>query len=474
MSGTSSDIVIDTGDVGIAMDGLPACGDVLAGRYRIERLLGSGGMGVVAAAIHEVLHQRVAIKFLYPSATDDGSTLRFIQEARAAATIHSEHAVGVMDVGALDNGVPYMVLEYLEGNDLAEEVAARGAIPVAQAVDWILQAGEALAEAHSIGIVHRDLKPSNLFLANKPDGSRILKVLDFGIAKKLGPDAILLTGTAASGKLLGTAAYMPPEQIRSPKTVDPRADLWALGVTLWELITGRRLFSGDSMGEILAAVLEQEAPPLRMMLPDAPAGLERVLAKCLARSRDDRYSTIAEFAAALAPFGSDAAPRSLDSIRGVLRVPEAEDGQAPAGPAIEHAGGNLSTAQTLAAGSPTGLAESPPPQKHSRLLWIGAAGIAMAGIAAAGWWVQRAQDIPTVAEPSSTAALVRSTTIAVQEPAPAETSAPDAAPVASASAPPIPASTSAAGPKTASPAKSARPLRPPVAPAKDPILGDRE
>jgi len=474
MEGTSSDIVIDTGNVGLEMEGLPACGDLLAGRYRIERLLGSGGMGVVAAAVHEVLHQRVAIKFLYPAVTDDGTTLRFIQEARAVATIHSEHAVGVMDVGALDNGVPYMVLEYLEGHDLAEELAARGRIPVPEAIDWILQAGEALAEAHSLGIVHRDLKPSNLFLANKPDGSRVLKVLDFGIAKKLGPDAILLTGTAAAGELLGTAAYMPPEQIRSPKNVDPRADLWALGVTLWELITGDRLFGGDSVGEVLAAVLERSPPPLRMLLPDAPVGLERVLARCLARSRDDRYATMAELAEGLAPFGSDAAPRSLDSIRGVLRVSKPDHDRAT--PAARADSDNLSTARTIAAdGTPTASIDAPKAaHSHARMLWIGVAGIGMAGIAAAGWWAMRSQDIPTTAEPTSSASLVRSSNVPVQEPMP--TALAPAIPAMQPSSAPasVPASATVTGVRPPAPAKSVKTPGPLAPPAKDPILGERE
>src|SRR4051794_37656982 len=197
-------------------------GELLAGKYRVDKVLGVGGMGVVVAAHHIQLDDRVAIKFLLPETLGNGdAVMRFAREARAAVKIKSEHVARVTDVGTLENGAPYMVMEYLEGGDLAAWLQDRGRLPVELAVDLLLQACEAIAEAHAIGIVHRDLKPANLFVARLPGGVQSVKVLDFGISK--------MTGFSASGgessatktsALLGSPLYMSPEQMRSSKDVD--------------------------------------------------------------------------------------------------------------------------------------------------------------------------------------------------------------------------------------------------------------
>jgi len=203
-------------------------GTLLAGKYRVERLLGAGGMGYVVAAVHEQLDQRVAVKLLATELWENkDAATRFLREARAAVRIRSEHVARVLDVDELENGEPYMVMEFLSGQDLAHELEAQERFEPRIAIDYLLQVCEAVAEAHSLGVIHRDLKPANLFLTRRADGSPLVKVLDFGISKAISPE----TGTSgqsltAPQSLLGSPAYMSPEQVRRPKTVDIRTDIW--------------------------------------------------------------------------------------------------------------------------------------------------------------------------------------------------------------------------------------------------------
>jgi len=214
----------------------PPPGTLLAGKYRVEGVLGTGGMGVVVAAHHEQLDQKVAIKLLLPEAAAHPEIVeRFAREARAAAKIRGDHVARVIDVGALDDGTPFMVMEYLEGRDLAQELREARPLASTDVAHWILEACEAIAQAHAARIVHRDLKPSNLFLARQLNKSVIVKVLDFGISKSIDPDAPALTRTTS---LVGTAFYMSSEQLTAAKTVDTRADIWALGVIMYELLAG--------------------------------------------------------------------------------------------------------------------------------------------------------------------------------------------------------------------------------------------
>src|SRR4051812_47574365 len=256
---------------------LPKEGDVIAGKYLIQRVLGRGGMGVVVAAEHVALRQRVAVKFLLPEAVARaGSVERFLREARAAVMIQSEHVARVFDVGTLETGSPYMVMELLQGSDLGELLQVNGRLPVEQAVDYVLQACEAIAEAHALGIIHRDLKPANLFLTSRADGSMIIKVLDFGISKSTGtpsgsqPD-MSLTRTAS---VMGSPLYMSPEQMRSTRNVDARTDIWALGVILYELLTGRAAFLADSMPELCAMILTEPPASVRSLRAEVPEGLD--------------------------------------------------------------------------------------------------------------------------------------------------------------------------------------------------------
>jgi tRNA A-37 threonylcarbamoyl transferase component Bud32 len=297
------------------VDGIPKPGEVIAGKYRVDRLLGVGGMGAVVAATHLGLGQTVAIKFLLAEvAQSANSVARFQREAQAAAMIQSDHVARVSDVGTLDSGTPYMVMEFLQGEDLSEALQ-RGALPVTFAVRCVLEAAEALAEAHQMGIVHRDLKPANLFLAQRPEGTARVKVLDFGISKMVTGPGANLTRTSA---LMGSPVYMAPEQMESAKNVDARSDIWALGTILFESLTGIIPFAGDTLPEICAKILTAEAPSLLQIWPDAPPGLAQAIARALQKKPEHRYQTLVEMADALVPYGDAEAAKSAAVVRRVL------------------------------------------------------------------------------------------------------------------------------------------------------------
>jgi serine/threonine-protein kinase len=299
-------------------------GEILAGKYRVDKVLGVGGMGVVVAARHVDLDNKVAIKFLLPALlANPEAVLRFAREARAAVKITCENVARVFDVGTLANGAPYMVMEFLEGGDLAEWLRQRGPLPIEQAVDFVLQACVAVADAHSLGMVHRDLKPANLFCIRRSDGQFVIKVLDFGISKLLDhargsePPGVSVTQTAA---VMGSPLYMSPEQVQSAKDVDARTDLWALGVVLFQLLTGTVPFQGEAFGEIAIKIATQETPSLRGYRPEAPPALDAIIGKCLAKDRKRRYANVAELALALLPFASKRATASVERITGIIRA----------------------------------------------------------------------------------------------------------------------------------------------------------
>jgi tRNA A-37 threonylcarbamoyl transferase component Bud32 len=291
------------GSEGLPPGSIPVrCGEVLAGKYRIDRVLGVGGMGVVVAATHLQLDQRVALKFMLPEALQVPLLLeRFAREARAAVRLKSDHVARVLDVGTLESGSPYMVMEYLEGHDLGSMIETRGALPVETAVDFVLQACDAVAEAHSVGIVHRDLKPRNLFVTQRNDGRALVKVLDFGIAKHTASSGVDLSLTKTTD-VIGSPNYMSPEQLRASKSTDERSDIWALGVILYELLTGGLPFNAESVTQLIAMVLSDDPRPIREVRTDVPADLERVIERCLRKDPAARFASVAELAAALEPF----------------------------------------------------------------------------------------------------------------------------------------------------------------------------
>jgi serine/threonine-protein kinase len=257
--------------------------DVLAGKYRIVRMLGEGGMGIVAEAVHLGLGHRVALKLLKTELIRPEHRERFFREAWAAGSLRSEHVVAIKDVDTLPDGTPFLVMEYLEGTDLGAAVQQRGPLPVEAATDHVLQACHAVAEAHVLGIVHRDLKPANLFLTHRPDGTPLVKVLDFGIAKVVGPE--LARDLTTTSQYMGSPSYMSPEQVRSAKRVDARSDIWALGVILYELSSGTLPFEGETAGDVLVKISTE---PPRRFTPAAP-GLEAVILRCLQKDPELRY-----------------------------------------------------------------------------------------------------------------------------------------------------------------------------------------
>ena len=295
-------------------------GQILDGKYRIERVIGRGGMGVVVSARHLVLDEQVAIKFLSEQGWMNGEVVaRFEREARAAVKIKSEHVVRVIDVGRLASGAPFMVMEFLEGEDLSNRLTQFGKLPVQQAADFVLHACVALAGAHAAGIVHRDIKPGNLFCTPGGDGQLIVKVLDFGISKLMEAaqrdGGLSVTKTSA---VLGSPLYMSPEQIRNSKDVDARTDVWSLGVVLFELITGQVPFPGESFGEVAIKIATQAVPPLVEFRPDVPVGLDAVIARCLEKERQNRYANIGEFALGLARYASNDGRPSIERVSRIV------------------------------------------------------------------------------------------------------------------------------------------------------------
>jgi len=399
---------------------------MLAGKYRVEQVLGSGGMGVVVAAWHTELEQRVAVKFLNPVALERSDTAeRFRREARAAAKIRSEHVARVIDVGTMDGGLPYMVMEYLEGHDISEEMRMHGLLPVSDSVHFVLQAIEALAEAHSAGIVHRDLKPANLFLALRPDGTRIVKVLDFGISKSLIGGSVAELSLTRTAALIGSPLYMSPEQMRSAKDVDIRTDIWSLGVILYEMLTGQPPYTGDSIPALCASLLNDSPRPMHQLRPEISPQLEEVVGYCLAKNREHRYANVGDLARALAPFGNNASQMHVDRTSRVLGVTDPTLNNFSMAPATNRLGGmdSRSPAQLAVSGRPVsspgtpargtvdswGRTDAPVPGSvapRKKRLWLGAMiavwFVALLGVGA--WFGTRNRNLPAAAESSASVA----------------------------------------------------------------------
>ncbi len=435
----------------------PEPGTLVAGKYRVAKAIASGGMGVVLEAEHEALGQRVAIKLLLPEAAAQPELVeRFLREARAAARIQSDHVVRVFDIGTNDDGTPFMVMERLVGHDLGDEITRRGPLPVEEAVGYVLQALEGIVLAHELGIIHRDLKPSNLFLTERGGAPRV-KVLDFGISKIAVENAPVNAALTSTKSMLGSPGYMSPEQVRSTKSVDARTDVWALGVILYELLTGVPAFLGETLGDIFAKIREEDLPPIRALRPDVPAELEQVLIRCLRRDRAQRIPDARSLAAALEPFASRGSARSGLTVSqgGSVRSPAAEAetmvATAPVdtpSPAIDRVG-----SETLA----TWSGEHGGKGRGRAALLV--AGVVLAGGGAAGLWAFLSRSSPT-SSTSTSAAAVSQVAAPSLAPSQAITAAPtvtpseaptaSAAPAASASAPSVVAT-------SAAPRASARP-----------------
>jgi serine/threonine-protein kinase len=350
-------------------------GETFAGKYIIERVIGRGGMGFVLAAHHPQLHQTVAVKLLHgPMAARPDTAARFVREARAAARLRNQHVARVMDAGTDENGRQYMVMEYLSGDNLRALYRRQGLVPVTATVGYVAQVCEALAEAHAAGIVHRDLKPENLFLTKAADGAPLIKVLDFGISKVLLPDPSATPAgdiVTNNQEILGSPAYMSPEQLCTPAAVDARTDIWALGVILYELLTGQRPFARLGFAELLADIVTFTPPPPRELSREIPAELSAVVMRCLSRKPQDRFQHIGELAAALAPW----APLwALESVESATRIWELSSARAT--PVV---------AMAIADDAPPSPAPSAPPRVRRttfRKGFVAAAAVAVCALAA--------------------------------------------------------------------------------------------
>ncbi len=292
-------------------------GTTIRGKYRVDAPLGAGGMGFVLRARHLKLDQDVALKLLRPDARNKPAVVaRFAREARAAARLKNEHVVRILDVDEDDDGTPFFVMEYLRGQDLEQLLQRSGPLEPARAVDIVLQACEAVAEAHALGMVHRDIKPANLFVLRARAGGDHVKLLDFGITKEEAREDVSLTSPAA---VVGSPLYMSPEQLKASKDVDARTDIWSLGVVLYQALTNALPFDGANAGELGAQIASEPPTSLLERRSDLPPALVEAVEKCLSKKRDDRFETAVDLARAIAPFGPDGADGASSRVMRVAR-----------------------------------------------------------------------------------------------------------------------------------------------------------
>ena len=446
-------------------------GHVIGNKYRVDSLIGSGGMGVVVAGYHLELDQPIAIKFLsVDKEVCVESAERFRREARTAARIHSEHAVKVYDSGLVGVGVPYMVMELLEGNDLGQELAKQGPLPLSLAAHYLLQAIDAIAEAHAMGVVHRDLKPGNLFLARGADGTRSIKVLDFGISKSVTRASdIVLTRTAS---MIGSPLYMSPEQMRSARDVDARSDIWSLGAILYELVSGEPPFPAESIPELCVAVMNDTLRPISTLVAGAPLGLDVLLARCLNKNLAERFATAADLADALVEF-APTSRRFAERARRLLSTPSVRASLMPEVHGAAYASGyptRLAPTSSVDGRAPsrpsatqTSWGQTGRASMSKRSIPFVVGGVLILGvIGALGWEALK----PKVSESTSSASasagegVSAAAEIAALKPAPDESDPAKLEP----EPPPIPSADPAVDPEASAPARPTPPVavRPPV------------
>jgi serine/threonine-protein kinase len=454
-------------------------GDVLAGKYRVERVLGQGGMGVVLAARHLDLLELRALKVLHDQEGGAEATERFLREARAAARLKSDRVARVYDVGRLDGGAPYLVMEHLEGCDLGALVKARGPLPLVEAVWYLLQALEGIAEAHAAGIIHRDLKPANLFLTTGADGTPCVKILDFGISKLVAPPGSGIENEMTrTGMVLGSPYYMSPEQMRSSRDVDARTDIWSLGVILYRLLTAAVPFHGDSITQVCAAVVGDTPALPSSRRPDLDPRVDAVVMRCLEKDPGRRYGSAVELAAALVPLGPPGSDASLERILRLSRsVPAGAVASGSGWPLVPGTNPPPPAITDASWGATRGTSRSGAP---SALTLLAAAAVTLVVVSALGGFfvLSRTRAGASLesnaggeSAPSAPAGALSSAPPeppALAGPNAAAQAASAASPDDPASAPAAPSSPPPAGPKGKAPAPRARPApRPP--PSADPF-----
>jgi eukaryotic-like serine/threonine-protein kinase len=456
-----------------------APGSILAGKYRVEGVLGSGGMGMVVAAHHLQLDERVAIKVLLPSTLENSeATARFSREARAAVKIKSEYVARVSDVGILESGDPYMVMEYLEGEDLGD-MLTRGPLPSEQAVELVLQACEALGEAHALGIVHRDIKPANLYCVRRTDGLLAVKLLDFGISRASGGAEVALT---SSGAVMGSPQYMAPEQMLAARNAGPRSDIWSLGAVLFELLVGQPPVDGETFAELVVQVTTLNPAKLAQRMQKLPPGLAQATLRCLNVDPNRRYQSVAELATALVPFGPmGRAQAYADRVSRIARSSQPPSSTPPVA-SPDSPGYAARAGKTLMPVGRTSIDALAARKPRGRLAPLAAGGF-LALAMGAGWWtVTHYRTTGTRRDVSADATLSHAATAqqaeaarAPREPsdpganpdAPSERAQPTArpSPDAAASEPPTPVAlpqqpTQAEAPPDAHAPKAGRPAKP--------------
>lgn len=442
-------------------------GTVLAGKYTVERTIGLGGMGIVVSARHVHVHHRVALKILLPDvASDEVAVERFLREARNATAVQSEHVVRVTDVGTLEDGYPYLVMEYLEGADLSRILTVRGPLAISEAVDYVMQVLLALTEAHGAGIVHRDLKPSNLFVTERADGTPLVKVLDFGISKAVtATSALTLTSTRG---MMGSPLYMAPEQIRSAKLVDQRVDIWSVGVILHELLTGQPPFHAEALSGVLAAIVADPPVRARSVRAEIPIGLESVILRCLEKDPNTRFPNTAELAQALAPF---ATPEGQALARRIVATAQRKNLHTASQSSPPQTSPLDAPAEATAAVDPPLIATAgawthPSPARFAgnRARWLALAGAGVLSAVSFFAWTSGSSHPepppePTSATPAPPAPPAQTTP--TPEPPPKAAPAPRAPVVVSPSGPPAPPASAASPAKRSAPAAT-RLHKPPV------------
>jgi eukaryotic-like serine/threonine-protein kinase len=396
-------------------------GEILGGKYEVIELIGVGCIGFVVSAKRCALGDEVALKFLRPEyLANQDLVARFAREARVAVRIKSEHVARVFDVGSLRNGTPFIVMERLEGRDLSELIEL-GPLPVPMAVEYVLQVCEALATAHAAGVVHRDIKPENLFLTRLVNGNEIVKVLDFGISK------LALAASTSENRMplvrttiaLGSPVYMSPEQIRASENIDARADIWALGAVLYELLAGTVAFDAPSLLQICALILENDPVPLRTIDPSVPPELEAAVNRCLNKEPEARFQSVAELATALRPFAPERAHGLVQRCCYVLKEDERLDIEVepPGFPSATSTGPAGGLAVSIRASSAQPLEAPPQMARSAGVLRTIAIGALLAGGLAGFYGLRKSVQVDAVAA-TATAAPAPAPVAAAEPPVP--------------------------------------------------------